>query len=57
MEDDKKKPPCWKLAKVFMPNETDEDKLREAADNLDHFIGVLYRICDRRVREEEEMGL
>lgn len=57
MEDGKNKPPCWEFAKRLMPNETDEEKLREAAGHLDHFIGVLYRICDRQVREEEEMGL
>ena len=57
MEEKKKEPPCWKMAKQIMPNETDEEKLLEAARNLEHFVEVLYRICDRQVREEEEMGL
>lgn len=54
MEDKEKSPPCWKMAKLLMPDETDEEKLREAASNLDRFIGVLYQICDRQAREDEE---
>lgn len=57
MEEKKIDPPCLKMARQIMPKETDEETLLEAARNLEHFIGVLYRICDRQVREEEEMGL
>lgn len=57
MEEKRKDPPCLKMAKMVMPKDTDEETLLEAARNLEHFVEVLYRICDRQVREEEEMGL
>ncbi len=36
----------------LLPDVSSEEQ-RAAQDNLDHFISVLYRICDRIEREAE----